>query len=312
MARSPLSEVFGFRPDDMSPEAQRYRNNRLCPFFNKVPNCTKDKAEDPLGTCSIYGGADDSEVIVTCPVRFREDWLIATDAAEFFFPPRAQFTTLTEVRLADKYGKSAGNIDLILVQIDEAGDIIDYGAVEVQAVYISGNVRKPFAAYMKNPQINAKLDWSQARDYPRADYLSSSRKRLAPQLIFKGGILHTWGRKTAVALNTGFYNTLPALPECPKAEAEIAWLIYDLILGNDNRYHLQPHKTVYTRFEESLERITRTEAGDEGLFIRTLKTKLSRTRAAPDEGTPPDNKTVNIGEAPTIPNDVNEADEVFE
>jgi len=37
-------------------------------------------------------------------------------------------------------------------------------------------------------------------NYPRPDYLSSSRKRLAPQLIFKGGIINAWGKKTAVAL----------------------------------------------------------------------------------------------------------------
>jgi len=294
MPRNPLSEVFGFRIDDVSAQAQRFRNNTLCPFSNKVPSCTKDKAEDPLGTCSIFGGPDDAEVIVTCPIRFREDWIIATDAAAFFFPPQAKYTTLTEVRLKDAHGKSAGNIDLVLVQVDESGDILDYGSVEVQAVYISGNVRKPFATYMKDPAANARLDWSAARDYPRADYLSSSRKRLAPQLIFKGGILHSWGRKMAVTMNTGFYNTLPPLPECPKDDAEMAWFVYDLVLGGDNRYHMKPHKTVYTKFQSSLDRITKTEAGDEEKFLKVLKTKLARVRTATEEGTPPDNNTIVI------------------
>src|SRR5947209_822841 len=44
----PLVEVFGFPVDNFSEEADRYRTKKLCPFNNKVPNCTKDKASDPL------------------------------------------------------------------------------------------------------------------------------------------------------------------------------------------------------------------------------------------------------------------------
>ncbi len=42
-----MAEVFGFRLDDFSSEAARHRQHRLCPFNNKVPSCTKDKANDP-------------------------------------------------------------------------------------------------------------------------------------------------------------------------------------------------------------------------------------------------------------------------
>lgn len=50
MAKQPLAEVFGFPIDNISREAGRYRRNRLCPFGNRVPNCTKDKANDPRGS----------------------------------------------------------------------------------------------------------------------------------------------------------------------------------------------------------------------------------------------------------------------
>ena len=42
------------------------------------------------------------------------------------------------------------------------------------------------------------MNWKDQPNYPRPDYLSSSRKRLAPQLIFKGGIFNTWKKKTAL------------------------------------------------------------------------------------------------------------------
>ena len=138
MPNQPLAEVFGFPINNDSPEAARSRQHRLCPFGNRVPNCTKDKANDPLGVCSILDG---KQVVITCPIRFRQNWIIAEDAAAFFFPPNTKWTTLTEVRLSDKHGKSAGNIDVVLVSYDDRGKVTDFGALEVQAVYISGNVQ---------------------------------------------------------------------------------------------------------------------------------------------------------------------------
>jgi hypothetical protein len=225
MAKQPLAEVFGFPIDNLSSDADRYRKNKLCPFNNKVPSCTKDKAENPLGVCSVLDG---DSVAITCPIRFRQDWLIAEDAATFFFPAGTSWTSLTEVRINDRYNKSAGNIDVILVSYDDAGRILDFGALEVQAVYISGNIRKAFEYYMENPVDRGDMDWTRERFYPRPDYLSSSRKRLAPQLIYKGGILHAWSKKQAVAVDRSFFNTLPAITEVDKNEAEMAWLIYDL------------------------------------------------------------------------------------
>nr|WP_199245429.1 NotI family restriction endonuclease [[Phormidium] sp. ETS-05] len=150
MPKQPLGEVFGFPIHNLSQAAQRYRQNRLCPYNNKVPSCTKDKANDPLGVCSVYEGDD---LAITCPIRFRQDWLIAEDAAQFFFPETTKWTSLTEIRLNDKNGQSAGNIDVVIVAYDDRGRIIDFGALEVQGVYISGNVRLPFEYYMENPGI---------------------------------------------------------------------------------------------------------------------------------------------------------------
>ena len=255
MPKHPLAEVFGFPPDNFSQEAKRTRQYRLCPYNNRVPSCTKDKANDPLGVCSILTG---NGVAITCPVRFRQDWLIAEHAAQFFFPADTHWTTLTEVRLNDQHGKSAGNIDVVLVAYDDHGRIVDFGALEVQAVYISGNIRQPFERYMQDPNKLEAFDWSNQRFYPRPDYLSSSRKRLAPQLIYKGGILQSWGKKQAIALHSDFFETLPSLIEVSPEVADVAWLIYDLILDSgQQRYHLTLSKTVYTLFKPALKKFPR-------------------------------------------------------
>ena len=188
----PLAEVFGHLTTDHTQKADRYRSRRLCPFNNKVPNCTKDKAKNPLGVCSIY---HENHPVITCPIRFREDWIITDDAASFFFKEGTTWSSLTEVRLNDLQGKSAGNIDVVLVAYDNDGKVYDFGALEIQAVYISGNVRDPFEYFMKDTRSRASMDWSKEPNYPRPDYLSSSRKRLVPQLLFKGGILHSWKKR---------------------------------------------------------------------------------------------------------------------
>lgn len=287
MAKQPLAEVFGFPINNQTGDASRYRTNNLCPFHNKVPNCTKDKANSPLGVCSVL---HDGKAVITCPIRFREEWIIAEDAAGFFFPARTTWTSLAEVRLKDADGLAAGNIDLVLVSYDSHGRLTDFGALEVQAVYISGNIRNPFERFMSDPASQSQLDWSQERNYPHPDFLSSSRKRLAPQLLFKGGIINAWKKKSAVALDLAFFKTLPSLIEVDKSKAEMAWFVYDLVLDpTSNRYVLTRVKTVFTKFSDTLRQITVAKPGKVTDFVQVLQEKLDEKL---DNSTPPINVTL--------------------
>ena len=289
MPEHPLAEVFGFPVDNFSGEATRYRNNKLCPFNNKVPNCTKDKANNPLGVCSIF---HENQPTITCPIRFRQEWLIVEDAAAFFFPASSNWTSLTEVRLKDQQGKSAGNIDIVLVKYDAEGKVVDFGALEIQAVYISGNVRRPFEFYMNDPEAQANMDWTKEANYPRPDFLSSSRKRLAPQLLYKGGVLRTWNKKIGVALDKSLFETLPTLQESDPQQADIAWFVYDMQLNKaQKRYSLVRHQTVYTTFSSALEQITRTEAGNLNEFVQNLQTKLDEKLI---NSNPPDTQIIDF------------------
>jgi len=285
----PLAEVFGHLTTDQTNGAERYRSRRLCPFNNKVPNCTKDKAKNPLGVCSVY---HDNKPVITCPIRFRQDWIIADDAASFFFDKTTKWSSLTEVRLNDSNGRSAGNIDIVLVAYDSSGKVFDFGALEIQAVYISGNVREPFEYYMNDSRGQASMDWSKEPNYPRPDYLSSSRKRLVPQLVYKGGIFNSWKKKIAVALNKSFFTTLPALKQVKKRDADITWLIYDLKLLKEKgqepgKYYLTKVDEVFTKFESALLTITTPSLGKVEDFIKLLQGKLDEQLE-----TPPTNKTI--------------------
>ena len=285
MLKNPLAEVFGFPTDNLSTKAERFRNNKLCPFNNRVPSCTKDKANDPLGVCSIY---HHDEIVVTCPIRFRQDWLVVEDAARFFFEKNKSWTSLSEVKLTDKNGGVAGNIDLVLVAYDQRGRITDFGSLEIQAVYISGNIRRPFENYLSNRKHSRELNWTIA-NFPKPDFLSSSRKRLVPQMLYKGGILKTWKKKQAVALQRSFFDTLPELKTVKIEKADIAWLLYDLQLNKTGeQFNLIHTKTVYTEFASALKKITTPESGNVEDFVEVLQEKLDEKL----DGHPP--------EAPTL------------
>ena len=109
---NPLAEIFGFPMSNVTDKATRYRKQKLCPFNNKVPNCTKDKANNPLGVCSIN---HNGTAVITCPIRFRQEWLIIENAAKFFFKEKTKWTSLSETKLLDHNEESAGNIDFVLV-----------------------------------------------------------------------------------------------------------------------------------------------------------------------------------------------------
>jgi hypothetical protein len=137
----------------------------------------------------------------------------------------------------------------VIAALDDKDEIVDFGAVEVQAVYISGNVSKVFQEYMKNPAANYAIDWP-SKNYPNPDYLSSSRKRLAPQLIYKGGILHKWGKKMVVVVHQGFFDQLPRLKQVRESNAEIAWMIYDFQHDKANNRYMLERKDVKYKVRE--------------------------------------------------------------
>lgn len=270
--KHPLAEVFGFKIDSFTANADKFRNNKLCPYNNSSEKCTKDKKDNPLGVCSIYS----VKPTVVCPVRFRENWIICKDAASFFFDRGALWTPLKEIKLPEKNGESAGKLDIVLISHDEFGKIKDFGAIEVQAVYVSGNIRRPFEKYMTDPKKNYLMDWTTEAGYPKPDYLSSSRKRLAPQLLYKGQILKAWNKKQAIVVDSSFFESLPQLPRCRVTEADLCWLIYELVDSSKfDRLKLVLDNKVFTGFDPTMETLGSPEIGELSDFVEDLEKKLS-------------------------------------
>lgn len=279
-----------FRP--IHPKAQRDLSTpeSVLPFDKQFSRCTKDSKTDPLGVCSVYAGGKPA---ITCPVRFTEgDVMLQITkawAGSVIGIPANELNTISEVRLvpASPLGSalaetvegdddedltvpevvetSAGNIDYVVAHIDVVRpgstlitdyNVNTYAALEVQAVYISGNVRQPFIEFMGGES------WVGINP-PRPDWLSSSRKRLVPQLAWKGSILHEWKRPIAVCVQDAFWQTMPFLINIAKPAdhyQEMAWIIIDLY-RQGRIFRLQHVRTMYSGYDSALAAATKTPAG---------------------------------------------------
>lgn len=80
--------------------------------------------------------------------------------------------------------------------------------------------------------------------------------------------------------------------EVAPQEAEIAWLVYDLVLDDtQNRYQLVLYRIVYTLFEEVLSRIVTPQPGSMDGFMLHLQERLDRKLE--DGENPPDAPILN-------------------
>lgn len=246
MAKLRLAEVFGYKVENRSADAQAARERKWCPFRN-IP-CTKDSARDPLGVCSL---ADESSLAITCPNRFRELDVIFHDAAMFAFASDESTVVIPEVpflRSTAGPGK-LGKIDYVIAK-HAGGQLADFCALEVQAVYMSGaSMRAEFVHYLETGEV---LEPERDR---HADYRSSSHKRLMPQLMIKVPALRRWGKKVVVAIHDDFFGWLPPCPVVDESNAELTWLVYRAEDRGD-AYRLTLKQTVPTTLEDAVTSLT--------------------------------------------------------
>lgn len=274
----PLNEVFGFPVENFSSEAIRHRREKLCPFNNRVSGCTKSKKENPLGVCSIHSGENQ---IVVCPVRFRQDWRIISDTRDFLVPNATKLDWIREIKVKDLDGYSLGNADLILLDLDDQDQVQNFGVLEIQSVYITGNLRSPFAKYMEDPATQFRMNL-QGLGYPKPDWLSSI-KRLIHQVNVKGSaIVKGWDKRLAIAAQLQFFqsfNTFQTIPSVRKEDADCAWFLYDLKNDPQKQVNaLELEQIIYFRFDSFIKAFQSIQPSLLKDFRSDLKRKLARQK----------------------------------
>lgn len=154
---------------------------------------------------------------------------------------------------------------------------MEWAALEIQAVYFSGNaMRGEFVALSDDT-----VDWVV---FPagkrRPDYRSSGPKRLMPQLQIKVPTLRRWGKKMAVVVDRAFFDSIGEMDNVADiSNADIAWFIvkFEEVPGQ-NRTRIVRDEVRYTTLERSVEGLT----GGKPVPLPTFEGRISSKLVEPE------------------------------
>jgi hypothetical protein len=240
MALLQIGEVFGH--DTALSASRPGKNLHPCPFRGN--DCSKGNKKKPLGICSFTDG---KTATVVCPVRFLQDGVMFKDAARIAFGLGAQCVAVPEVRVLEvmRNGKrrKIGKVDFLLAHVVD-GNAVDFAALEVQAVYISGeSIRPAFDRYLRTGQLSED-------GKRRPDFRSSAQKRLMPQLALKVPIFRRWGKRFFVATDSSFFAELPEMVPQSSGNGEVTWLSYNFERYPQGGFHMKSLSVVHTLWDD--------------------------------------------------------------
>ncbi len=227
--RRELVEIFGYAPDDLTPEARSLWDLGACPFTKT--KCIKINHDQTIiyGTCSATSPYGD---IIICPNRlYAGGYKLIENVAKESFGEELPFykfdeyidkrTTIDQcvVALGQNSGKEVKvggslSIDWILAKIRKQ-KLIEIVGIEVQSIDITGNYRDAWHACKNLSKANC------TKVLPSSQHglnWANVHKRLIPQLIRKSLI---FSRSTLC--KSGLFFILP----------EIVYKKFEEVVGSD-------------------------------------------------------------------------------
>ena len=204
--------------------------NRPCPFRLDGGNCTKRG-----GVCSFRAYEDDSGYAkpiagdglrVLCPRRFEESGEVFRWVGETILGTSSPSIAaeIGFLRSEDRSG-DVGRIDMVLAHELPNSNILQWCALEIQAVYFSGSGMAEEFRMLASHEDERPPFPGRIR---RPDYRSSGPKRLMPQLQIKVPTLRRWGKKMAVVVDRAFFDAIGKMEEVDDlSNGDIAWFTVD-------------------------------------------------------------------------------------
>lgn len=320
-----IGEWFGKVLTRMDPSERRYhatevlkdkkhRTPQPCPFQPRKSGakCTKEggvcslrlysyQAEETTGRAmGVEVEGRQGQLRTTCPYRFHEALDVFRWVGEAILGdgnPKlvGEVGFLEAGPTTDSGGgDDVGRIDMVLVGTRTAGNnCLDWCAVEIQAVYFSGNaMRGEFKAYA-DESVNWVIFPAGKR---RPDYRSSAPKRLMPQLQIEVPTLRRWGKKMAVVVDRAFFDSMGDVGSVSDiSNADIVWFIVTFEEVPGSKYSRIVRQDIrYSTLERSVEGLTGGKPLAQPVFEGRIAAKLkaapslndAEERGLPDVGMP--------------------------
>lgn len=220
-----IGEVLGRKAlKGLDPAASDF----LCPFIQS--RCVKRSTQlpnEPYPVCTLWrrsDGAPDpaNDLIFVCPKRFYAvDFL--TEVIEHCWPGDKPLNpqVAPEVKMS-----GFGNVDFVIADVKEDGEVDQFLSVELQAIDITGSV---FAAYQA---LRANADLAKRPTYGLN--WDNVYKRYITQLIRKGYFHHHWKSKIVAVIPEQVYQYIVGRadfirsPDVKSAQVNIIFMTYRL------------------------------------------------------------------------------------
>lgn len=200
----------------------------LCPFIQS--RCVKRSTQlpqEPYPVCTLWrrsdGAADaGNDLIFVCPKRFYAvDFLTEVIAHCWPGDKPANPQVAPEVKMS-----GFGNVDFVIADVKEDGEVDQFLSVELQAIDITGSV---FSAYQA---LRASTDLPKRPTYGLN--WDNVYKRYITQLIRKGYFHHHWKSKIVAVIPEQVYQYIVGRadfirsPDVKSAQVNIIFMTYRL------------------------------------------------------------------------------------
>lgn len=182
-----IAEVLGkSAADPFNPVAEGFR----CPYIRATCSKRSTSLSEPYPVCSIFN--QDRQICV-CPKRFQQVNFLK-DVVHHCWPGERP-TSIKAVREVKM--KGFGNVDFVVAEVQENGEVGQFLSVELQAIDITGTVMDAYRAWRTGTDLESKksygLNWGNVY------------KRYITQLIRKGYFHHHWGTKIVAVMQDAVY-----------------------------------------------------------------------------------------------------------
>lgn len=231
-----IVELFGYRPNDLSPAARNAFATRYCPFTDSRCSKTNHDSTVVYGVCSVSNGmkTGQHDEVIVCPKRlYQKESAIFENLAKEVWGSDTELVlggdlaslrqkALQIAHPAVAFGQASGteiavnsngqmSMDWVIQNYRNNGRLVpdQFIGIEVQSIDITGNYRANWLSY-EAMKTNGQLPnlASAVADSGHGLNWANVHKRLIPQIIRKGNIYRESKRCA------GFYFILPEVVYC--------------------------------------------------------------------------------------------------
>jgi len=265
-----------------------------CPFIKtRCPKRSTNLPDEPYPVCSLWRRGDGAQepkndLIFVCPKRFYAvDFL--TDVIKHCWPGEHPKNPMVapEVKMA-----GFGNVDFVIADVKEDGEIDQFLSVELQAIDITGSVFKAYQALRAGADLEQRppygLNWDNVY------------KRYITQLIRKGYFHHHWKSKIVAVIPDQVYQYITGRADFMRSsdvkspQVNIIFMTYRLEHDSERPGQYRPQLvTVEGTSHSNLQNaILYKEAPQKDVFCAQIKRSLVRAVSLSD--------LIEAGEIPPI------------